>query len=195
MGLQALMVLLFCNDYVTGRKFDSVHLISSCVDWWGDVAAAARESLDYDTTTCLYDEVEVAPAMDKILARAAGETRTLIIGSTTSTGGHASFAKALATPGVVVLFIENAVDLAAYGLGTENVTMLQLRPDNPTGAMRTGAELCRIARYQDHNFAVIYGGTPSLDLRIDDALTSVARACPDTFFKVSFSILASPITP
>ena len=132
----------------------------------------------------------MAPAIATILAQAAGETRTLIVGSTSTTYGHAAFAQALATPGVVVIFLEDALDPESYGLTTGNCLMLQLRADNPAGAVHTGNELCRIAKYQDHNVAAIYGGTPAPDIRVDLAIQAFAERCPDTSFKVSIDLVA-----
>ena len=54
--------------------------------------------------------------------------------------------------------------------------MLQLKPDNPTGARHAVIELRNNAEQNDPDIAALYGGSPWLDLRIEGAFVTFQTA-------------------
>jgi len=179
----------------TAKKFHSTHLLTACIDFWEGVHSAALASMHFDTSQCLYAESEVKAEVDRVIQIVEDEkelygdayNHTLLVASTTTTGGHDEYARALNVTGLVVFFIEDAIDPTEYGLDLGKVLMMQFRPDNPAGAEFLGQELCRVSPSENKNIILYFGGTPALDLRLYGTLDAYKASCPDS----SYTILRS----
>lgn len=169
------------------RPFSSIHLVTSCFNYWASIQNAGLQTMHFDSSTCVNTEADVGAAVDKIMQRAAREDRTAIVGSTQRAPGDQFYVKALRA-GIAVFFIEDGVNVTKWGLDSKHVLMMQFRPNNADGAAFTGANLCRVSNGLDQRVAVIYPPQESLDIRIDIAVKHFKIKCPGIGFQILQSL-------
>lgn len=170
---------------VRALPFSSLHLITACITFYGDVHNIAKKTVAFNTSTCLYDKSEIEPAVNKIIALAATEPRVALVAS----GAHfpdveEPYARAIRA-GVAVFFIEFGIDFAKWGLAPNDMLSVVFFPDNGMGARDTGREFCRMRSEQtEQRVALFYGLNHELDVRCDAVVEEFRKECPHVNLKV-----------
>ena len=102
----------------------------------------------------------------------------------------------LADAGYFLFFIEDQADmltvLEPMGFDAARHAFLQFRPKLPTGNEYLGKELCRIQPNKAHNVVAVYA-MEAIDYRVNDTISQLRAACPDTPVTLTQAFRYSPI--